>query len=77
MKGGSILRVLTITPMGGGSTTVVWSAVVGRDYIVQFKDSLDASWTNASSVIEANTTSISFTHNSSSPQRFYRVVAVQ
>ncbi len=74
---GSILRVLTITPMGGGSTTVVWSAVVGRDYIVQFKDSLDAGWTNASSVIEANTTSISFTHNSSSPRRFYRVVAVQ
>ena len=49
-NGGSILRVLTITPMGGGSTTVVWSAVVGRNYVVQYKDSLDGSWTNASGV---------------------------
>ncbi len=73
----SILRVLTITPMGGGSTTLVWSAVVGRNYVVQYKDSLDASWTNASGVIEANSVSMSFTHNSSSPQRFYRVVGVQ
>jgi hypothetical protein len=76
-NGGSILRVLTITPMGGGSTTVVWSAVVGRKYVVQYKDSLDASWANASSVIEANTASTSFADNSSSAQRFYRVIAVQ
>jgi Tol biopolymer transport system component len=76
-SGGSILRVLTITPMGGGSTTVVWSAVVGRNYVVQFKNSLDATWSNASGAIEADGTSMSFAHNSSSPQRFYRVIAVQ
>jgi len=76
-NGGSILRVLTITPMGGGSTTVVWSAVIGRNYVVQFKDSLDENWTNASGVIEANSASMSFAHNSSSAQRFYRVITVQ
>jgi Tol biopolymer transport system component len=73
----SILRVLTITRMGGGGTTVVWSAVVGRDYVVQFKDSLDATWTDASGSIEADSTSMSFTQESSSPQRFYRVIALQ
>ena len=73
----SILRVLTVTPLGGGSTTVVWSAVVGRDYIVQFKDALDAEWSNASGMIGADSTSMSFAHNSSSPQRFYRVITVE
>lgn len=76
-NGGSILRVLTVTPMSGGSTTVVWSAVVGRRYVVQFKDSLEADWINASGVIEADSNSMSFTHNSSAPQRFYRVIAMQ
>jgi hypothetical protein len=69
--------VLTVMALGGANRTVVWSAVVGRNYVVQYKDSLDASWTNASEVIEAGSTSMSFAHNSSSPQRFYRVVAVQ
>lgn len=76
-NGGSILRVLTVTPMGGGSTTVVWSTVFGREYIVQYKDSLDApSWSNASGALAADSASMSFRHNSSSPQRFYRVIAV-
>jgi len=76
-NGGSILRVLTVTAVGGGSTTVIWSAVVSRNYVVQYKDSLDANWSNASGIIEADSTSMSFTHNSSAPQRFYRVIAVQ
>ena len=63
--------------MGGGTTTVVWSAVAGRHYVVQFKDSLDASWVNASGVIEASSASMSFVDNSSSAQRYYRVIAVQ
>jgi len=75
---GSILRVLTITRLrGSGSTTVVWSAVAGRSYVVQYKDSLDAPWANASGVLAADSASMSFTQSSSSPQRFYRVVAVQ
>ena len=74
---GSILRVLTVTPLGGGSTTVVWTAVAGRSYLVQYKDSLDAAWTNASEVLAATSASMSFAHNSSAPQRYYRVVAVQ
>ena len=74
---GSVLRVMTVTPLSGGNTTVVWSAVVGRNYVVQYKDALPAGWSNASGVIEANSISMSFAHNTSSPQRFYRVIAVQ
>jgi len=74
---GSILRVLAITRLrGSGRTTVVWSAVAGRSYVVQYKDSLDATWTNASGAIEADSTSMSFADSSSSPRRFYRVVVV-
>jgi Tol biopolymer transport system component len=77
-NGGSILRVLTVTPIAGGSTTIIWSAVAGRNYVVQYKDSLDATdWTNASGVIAADSTSMSFNHSSASAQRYYRVVAVQ
>jgi Tol biopolymer transport system component len=75
---GSVLRVLTITPMGGGSTTVVWSAVPNQNYVVQYKDSLAAAnWTNASGVITADSTSESFVHSSSATQRYYRVTKVQ
>src|SRR5258705_4529820 len=31
---GSVLRVLTVTPMSGGNTTIVWSSVPGRSYVV-------------------------------------------
>jgi Tol biopolymer transport system component len=75
---GSVLRVLTITPMGGGSTTVVWSAVPNRNYAVQYKDSLEApGWANASAVVTAHSTSESFVHASSAAGRYYRVVLVQ
>ena len=71
----SILRVLTITRLRGHSTTtVVWSAVTGREYVVQYKDSLDANWANVSGVIAADSTGMSFAHNSPSPRRYYRVV---
>lgn len=75
---GSVLRVLTLTSPGGGGTTVFWTAVPGKSYVVQFKDSLGVSnWINASGIIMASATSESFTHASSAAQRYYRVVAVQ
>ena len=75
---GSILRVITVTPMSGGNTTIVWSSVPGRSYVVQFKDSLNTpNWNNASGVLTASQTSESFAHASSGPQRFYRVITVQ
>jgi len=56
----------------------VWSAVPGRSYVVQFKDSLDTpNWNNASCVLIASSPSESFSHASSASNRFYRVVAVQ
>ena len=75
---GSVLRVLTVSPMGGGSTTVMWAAVPDRNYVVQFKDSLSApNWSNASGVLTATSNSESFPHASSAGQRYYRVIAVQ
>jgi len=75
---GSILRVITVTPMSGGNTTIVWSSVPGRSYVVQFKDSLDTpNWSSASGVLTANLTSESFNHSSSLSSRFYRVISVQ
>jgi len=75
---GSVLRVLTVSPMGGGSTTVIWAAVPGRSYVVQFKDSLNAAnWSNASGVLTASSSSETFVHPSSAAQRYYRVITVQ
>jgi hypothetical protein len=77
-NGGSVLRVLTVSPMGGGSTTVMWTAVPNRNYVVQFKDSLAApNWSNASGVVIASSNSETFVHPSSAAQRYYRVIAVE
>ena len=75
---GSVLRVLTLSPMGGGSTTVMWTAVPNRNYVVQYKDSLSAAnWSNASGVLTASSNSETFVHGTSGAQRYYRVIAVQ
>jgi Tol biopolymer transport system component len=75
---GSLLRVLTVSPMSGGNTTILWSAVPNRNYVVQFKDSLSAAnWSNASGVLTATSNSEAFVHPSSALQRYYRVIAVQ
>jgi len=75
---GSVLRVLTLSPMGGGSTTVVWSAVPNRNYVVQYKDSLGSpNWSNASGVLTASAASESFVHGLSAATRYYRVILVR
>src|SRR5207244_9334622 len=52
----SLLRVLTLMGLNGGSARLLWSAVPGRTYRVQFKDSVsDPQWTDLSGDITATT----------------------
>src|SRR5947208_15602856 len=55
---GSVLRVLTLTSLGGGGARLIWSAAPGKTYRVQFKDNLDeAGWNSLpGSVIASGTT---------------------
>jgi len=74
---GSALRVLTLAPLGGSGTRLLWSAAPGKTYQAQFKDQLgDADWTNLPGLIMANGTTASTTDPGAGQgsQRFYRVV---
>jgi Tol biopolymer transport system component len=73
---GSILRVLTLTPLGGGGTRVIWAAAPGKRYQVQFKDSLsDAGWTDLPGVaIAGGTTAAMMDGEGLGNRRFYRVI---
>ena len=73
---GSVLRVLRLTSINGGSTTLLWSAVAGRSYRAQYKDSLSAStWNECATAVTATTTTAVYTDDAPNAfgQRFYRV----
>jgi Tol biopolymer transport system component len=74
---GSVFRVLTVTPAGGGSTQLIWSGNPARNYRAEFKDDLGAAnWTALSGAISWNgsTGSIIDTTAANSTHRYYRVV---
>lgn len=76
---GSVLRVLQVVPITGGPRIVVWSAIPGRDYRVQYKDRVtDPNWSELPFVVTAATTTGHFVDNTASgvAQRFYRVTLV-
>jgi Tol biopolymer transport system component len=76
---GSILRVMTVSSLGGGAT-LIWSAVPGRTYQVQFKDNInDLNWSDVGGPSTASSTTGSLTDPtpSSSSHRFYRVILAQ
>jgi hypothetical protein len=76
----SILRVLTLTALGGGGKTILWSATPGRMYQVQFKTSVeDAQWSDLPGLVTAagTTASIADTMGSGDSHRFYRVTLVK
>ena len=76
---GSVLRVLTVTSPGSEGTTVLWSAVPGRTYQVQFKDAVDKpEWTNLPGPVTPASSSGAAADpaGGQSVQRFYRVVVV-
>jgi Tol biopolymer transport system component len=74
---GSIFRVLTVTPMGGGNTRLLWTGNPNRNYRVEFKDTMEAeTWSSLNGTISWNggTASIIDAGSDNSTRRFYRVV---
>jgi Tol biopolymer transport system component len=74
----SILRVLTLSSISGGPKTVLWNAVPGRTYRVQYKmDLAQPDWTDlAGTVIATSSTASKGDPAVDSPIRFYRVLLV-
>jgi hypothetical protein len=76
----SILRAITVTPTFGPATyvTVIWSAVPGRSYAVQYKDSLNAPWSALPGTVRATASTAARIHvvGSISP-RFYRILLAE
>ncbi len=74
---GSIFRVLTVAPAGGGATLLLWSGNPTRSYRAEFKDDLAAaSWTALTGTISWNgtTASIGDPTAGSAANRYYRVL---
>ena len=75
----SIFRVVTLTSLGDGTTTVFWSAVPGKTYQLQYRNSLsDSAWTNLPGTVMANgTTAFKLDPvRGANSQGFYRVALV-
>jgi Tol biopolymer transport system component len=73
----SLLRVLTLTSLNGGNTTILWNSAPGRTYRVQFKNNVDdPQWSDLPGVVSATTTTASAVDSTASGQahRFYRVM---
>ena len=68
---------------GNENTKLFISAIPGKTYRVQFKASLDASWTTVGADITAASTTASLAdtiealNESNNPHRFYRVLLAQ
>jgi len=76
---GSVLRVMTLTSLNGGGTAILWSAVAGRTYRVQFKDNVEeGGWIDVPGDVVAVTTTGSKvdTIPAGAGRRFYRVLLV-
>lgn len=72
----SILRALSVASLSAGTSAVIWSAVPGRSYQIQFKNNLaDTAWTNLpGTVIATDTTASKLDDTAGSAYRFYRVM---
>src|SRR5207247_8434079 len=71
--------IVTTIAKTGNEVTLSWRAVPGQTYCVQFKDTVNASWSAGSIlgcvVAQGATASMQDRTFSGSSQRFYRVVA--
>ena len=71
---------LTVEAPGGSLTRVLWSAIPGKNYQVQYKTNLNnATWANLAGVITATNSTGAVTDDQAgqSARRFYRVLLVQ
>jgi len=75
----SILQAISVTGVGSGTTTVMWSAVPGRTYQVQSRDDFSTpGWDDVGEPVMASGTSASVPDpNPGDPDRFYRVLLVE
>jgi Tol biopolymer transport system component len=77
---GSFLRVLTVSAPGGGSVTILWAAVPGRTYRVQFRDDVaTGAWADLPGTVTATGTMGAKTDSTAPPaaRRFYRVALAE
>jgi hypothetical protein len=76
---GSILRAVTVTQLSG-KATVVWNAIPGRSYRVEYKQNVDdPSWAVVSGEVRINgsTGSMEDPGSSAETHRFYRVAVLR
>jgi len=79
-NGASILQVLTIDTPGSSETKVLWSAIPGKTYQVQYKTNLnDSGWANLSGPLTTASSTGVATDNQTSTiaGRYYRVLLVE
>ena len=75
----SVLRVLTLTALSTGETTILWSSFPGKQYRVQYKDYLSQpDWTELPVDPTVNRSQGSATDIGAGtvPHRFYRVIVL-
>jgi Tol biopolymer transport system component len=73
----SVFKVLSITSLSTGATTVTWNAVSGKSYRLQYKDNLADGWRDLSSPVTlANGQGSAVDTATSSSSRFYRAVSL-
>ncbi len=73
---GSVFRAMTMTSVDGNSVRILWNAVPGRSYLVQYKDNItDPNWTDLGDAVVPNgTTGTKSDTTAMRALRFYRVV---
>jgi Tol biopolymer transport system component len=74
---GSILRVISISTSGTNTRQLVWSAVAGRTYAVQYRDSLEGAWSTLAGTVRATSPTASRLDTTAASGRFYRVVLAE
>ena len=75
----SIFKTFVLRSLGGKSTTIMWNAVAGKTYVVQYKDSLNQpNWTSLDGFVTASTSTASKADTTSDTrtERYYRVLQI-
>lgn len=70
--------MIAIRSIDPGQVRILWSATVGKRYVIQSKPLLDAvEWTNADEPVIANASTMLMDLAGASASAFYRAVLVQ
>ncbi|MDB6033636.1 MAG: hypothetical protein JWM16_3974 [Verrucomicrobiales bacterium] len=75
---GSVLRVISLTKLGSGEVSLIWNSVPGKNYHLQFRDTLDpAPWQTMPGNITALGSTTTAQDTGPVLNRFYRVVTAE